>query len=126
MCFLQKEQVACVGVEQTFCEGICEHTEDIASYNTKVKSAISEMIHYSPTLAVFGEGRENTELTCIMIGRNDFLALGYVPKEALKLKKDKLLKLLEPAASNEFIRSLVMNQAVLHPAMSVQFKEKLN
>jgi hypothetical protein len=30
-----------------------------------------------------------------MIGRNDFLALGYVPKEALKLKKDKLLKLLE-------------------------------
>jgi hypothetical protein len=48
--------------------------------------------------------------------------LGYVPKEALKLKKDKLLKLLEPAASNEFIRSLVMNQAVLHPAMSVQFK----
>ena len=126
MCFLQKEQVACVGVEQTFCEGICEHTEDITSYNTKVKSAISEMIHYSPTLAVFGEGRENTELTCIMIGRNDFLALGYVPKEALKLKKDKLLKLLEPAASNEFIRSLVMNQAVLHPAMSVQFKEKLN
>jgi DNA polymerase-3 subunit epsilon len=122
MCFLQKEQVACVGMEQAFCEGICEHAEDIAAYNMKVKSAIREMIHHSPTLAVFGEGRESNEMTCIMIGRNDFLALGYVPKEALKLKKDKLLKLLEPAVSNEFIRSLVMNQAALHPAMSVQFK----
>jgi DNA polymerase-3 subunit epsilon len=122
MCFLQKEQVACVGMEQAFCEGICEQTEDIGSYNSKVKAAISEMIHHSPTIAVFGEGRESNEMTCIMIGRNDFLALGYVPKEALKLKKDKLLKLLEPAVSNEFIRSLVMNQAALHPAMSVQFK----
>ena len=61
-----------------------------------------------------------------LIGRNDFLALGYVPKEAQKLKKDKLVKLLEPAASNEFIRSLVINQAALDPAMSVHFKEKLN
>ncbi|MEY3576890.1 MAG: hypothetical protein RL394_473, partial [Bacteroidota bacterium] len=87
-----------------------------------VKSVISEMIQYSPTLAVFGVGREDSELTCIMIGRNDFLALGYVPKEAMKLKKDKLLKLLEPAASNEYIRSLVMNQAALYPEMSVQFK----
>ena len=84
------------------------------------------MMHHSPTIAVFGEGRESTELTCIMIGRNDFLALGYVPKEAQKLKKDKLVKLLEPAASNEFIRSLVINQAALDPAMSVHFKEKLN
>ena len=121
MCFLQKEQVTCVGLEEAYCEGICEHVEDIASYNTKVKSAIREIIHHSPTLAVFGEGRESNELTCIMIGRNDFLALGYVPKEALKLKKDKLLKLLEPAASNEFIRSLVMNQAAQQPEMSVQF-----
>lgn len=76
-----------MGREEEFCEGICEHTEDIASYNTKVKMAISEMIHHSPTIAVFGEGRESTELTCIMIGRNDFLALGYVPKDAMKLKK---------------------------------------
>lgn len=122
MCFLQKENVACVGIEESFCGGICEHTEDIASYNTKVRAAIREMIHHSPTIAVFGQGRTSEELTCIMIGRNDFLALGYVSKDAHALKPDKLIKLLEPAASNEFIRSMIINYATLHPEMSVHFK----
>jgi DNA polymerase-3 subunit epsilon len=122
MCFLQKETIACVGIEESFCEGICEHAEDIASYNTKVKSAIREMIHHSPTIAVFGPGRTDDELTCIMIGRNDLLALGYVTKDAIHLKQEKLVKLLEPAASNEFIRSLVMNHATVYPEMSVHFK----
>lgn len=122
MCFLQKETVACVGREESFCEGICEHAEDIASYNTKVTSAIREMLYNAPTIAVFGEGRMASELTCIMIGRNDFLALGYVPKDAINLKQDKLSKLLEPAASTEFIRTMVMNHATTYPKMSVYFK----
>ena len=35
MCFLQDEKIDCVGREENFCEGICDETESIQSYNKK-------------------------------------------------------------------------------------------
>lgn len=122
MCFLQQEFVPCSGMEESYCTGICDNGENVTLYNNRVIGAIDAMIRESPALAVFGPGRKISELSCIMIGRNDILATGFVTHHALKMKKEKLEKQLTPAASNEFIRSLVMGYAEKNPALTVIFE----
>ena len=121
MCFLQDEKIECVGIEENFCKGICESTEDVNAYNQKVFNAIHQLSKEHPIIAHFGEGRNEKEYSCVMIGRDDFLAVGFVPTIAMKWKKDKLMRNLEPASSNEFIRSLVISAAESDPDMTVEF-----
>jgi DNA polymerase-3 subunit epsilon len=121
MCFLQEEHIPCTGREAEFCEGICEQSEEISNYNQKVQAAIRTLEKEQPTLAVFGPGRKMHELSCILVGRNDLLATGFVTHHAMKMKKEKLLKQLEPAASNEYIRSMVTDYAANNPALAVLF-----
>lgn len=121
MCFLQDEKIPCVGRDEKFCEGICEDGEEVVVYNQKVQDAISYLINEAPTLAYFGSGRNEKEYSCVLIGKNDYLAVGFVPVIAMKWKKDKLMRNLEPAASNEFIRSMVLSAAESDPDMTVEF-----
>ena len=57
----------------------------------------------------------------MVLNKNDFLALGFVPLHAKQWKKEKLIRSLDPAASNEFIRSSVLTAAESDPAMMVEF-----
>ena len=122
MCFLQLETVDCVGQEEDFCEGICSNTEKVERYNKKVTKVIADLQSLNPTIAVFGEGRNPNEKSCILISKNDFLATGFIEETLIKkIKLDKLKKKLEPAASNEFIRSMVINYAELNPEWTKNF-----
>lgn len=122
MCFLQVETIECVGQEENFCEGICSEKENVDRYNKKVQHVISDLQSLNPTLAVFGEGRQPNEKSCILIGKHDFLATGFIEAHLVKkIKLDKLMKKLEPAASNEFIRSMVLNHAELNPEETKNF-----
>ncbi|MFM1968896.1 MAG: hypothetical protein RL152_273 [Bacteroidota bacterium] len=122
MCFLQLETVDCVGQEEDFCEGICSNTEKVERYNKKVTKVIANLQSLNPTIAVFGEGRKPNEKSCILISKNDFLATGFIEETLIKkIKLDKLKKKLEPAASNEFIRSMVINYAELNPEWTKKF-----
>jgi DNA polymerase-3 subunit epsilon len=122
MCFLQHETIQCVGIEEAFCEGICVNKENIDNYNKKVEAVISSLVAMHPTMAVFGEGREPKERSCILISKHDFLAVGYIEEHLIKkIKLEKLAKLLEPAVSNEFIRSMVLTYAELNPTLTKNF-----
>ena len=121
MCFLQDEKIECVGREEQFCEGVCEESEDVLAYNLKVSKAIHSLKDYQYSLAIFGQGRNEKEYSCVMLDKNDFLAVGFVPIYAMQWKKDKLKRNLEPAAVNAFIRSLVLSAAESNPAMTVEF-----
>jgi DNA polymerase-3 subunit epsilon len=121
MCFLQDESATCLGLEESFCEGICQHTENTSAYNKKVNTAIEELINHSPTVAVFGAGRTPNESSCVMIGKNDFLATGFITAAMSDLDKNDLITMLEPSASNEYIRSLVMKHAATYPSLALVF-----
>lgn len=122
MCFLQVETVECVGQEEDFCEGICSNAEKVERYNKKVTKVIADLQTLNPTIAVFGEGRNANEKSCILIGKNDYLATGFVEEHLIKkMKLDKLMKQLEPAVSNEFIRSMVINYADLNTQWTKNF-----
>ncbi|MFN6375315.1 MAG: hypothetical protein ACK4YD_09115, partial [Chitinophagia bacterium] len=122
MCFLQLETVDCLGIEESFCEGICNHEEDLASYNSKVQLALADLQSSKPTIAVFGQGRNKDELTCIVLNNKEELHTGFVPASGMKMPLKKLMKHLEPSALNEFIRSTVMNHAEVNPEMSLIFE----
>jgi DNA polymerase-3 subunit epsilon len=122
MCFLQLETINCVGQEENFCEGICSNEEEAIGYNKKVKKVIAGLQTMQPTIAVFGEGRKPNEKSCVLIGKNDLLATGFIEDYLTKkIKLEKLIKKLEPAASNEFIRSMVLNYAELNPELTRNF-----
>jgi hypothetical protein len=86
-----------------------------------VINAIQTLNNFNPTLAVFGQGRNEKEYSCVFLDKNDFLAVGFVPVYAMQWKKEKLKRNLEPAVINEFIRSLVLTAAESDPAMMVEF-----
>ncbi len=122
MCFLQMETIDCVGQEENFCEGICSNEEKPSNYNKKVQKVIANLQTLNPTVAIFGEGRKPNEKSCVLIGKNDFLATGFIEDYLIKkIKLEKLIKKLEPAASNEFIRSMVLNYAELNPELTRNF-----
>lgn len=121
MCFLQLETAECLGIEESFCSGICRDKEDINVYNTKVQKALLELHASKPSVAIFGPGKHKDEMTCILINRNDELHTGFVPTYGKKMPLKKLMKHLEPAALNEFIRSMVLAHAESHPDDAVHF-----
>ena len=121
MCFLQEEKLECVGVEENFCSGICKEDKGLQSYNKKVDKAIKQLANADPSMIVFGNGRNEEEYSCVMIGKNDFLATGFVSKKTRKHTPKKIANLLEPGLSNEYIKSLVIRHAELYPEDAVIF-----
>lgn len=119
MCFLQDEKIACTGMEENYCEGICEEKENTAGYNQKVKAAISALLQESPSLAVYGKGRKPGETSCVLIGKNDFLATGFLESSSILTNKEDLMNALEPSLSNAFIQSMVLSYAEQYPEKTV-------
>ena len=124
LCFLQDEKIECVGIEENFCSGICNHGKNANAYNKKVEKALNKLLSEEPSLVVFGQGRTKDELSCVMLDKKDFLATGFIPEKARKNSLDKLKELLEPANSNEFIKSMVFKYAEQNPDDTVNFKRK--
>jgi DNA polymerase-3 subunit epsilon len=114
MCFLQDEKVDCTGVEENFCMGICSNERHALKYNQRVDKAIHKLISEEPALVVFGKGRSEEELSCIMIDKHDFLASGFIPVKTRKNSPEKIKALLEQSASNEFVKSMIIKHAALN------------
>ncbi len=125
MCFLQDENVECVGIEEKFCTGICKHGKNIGLYNRKVDNALKKLLEEEPSLVLFGEGRSEDELSCVMIDKKNYLATGFIPENARKSSQEKIKALLEPGTSNEYIKSLVIKEASVNPTMSIDFNVNL-
>lgn len=115
MCFLQSEHVACVGVEESFCGGICEDQDSIKSYNKKVEQALKRLKVEQPTMAIFGTGRTAGELSCVLIDKGDYLATGFIGEKLQKTSWTRLKTLLEPGSMNEYIKTLVFQYAEENP-----------
>ncbi|MBM3443952.1 MAG: DNA polymerase III subunit epsilon [Bacteroidetes bacterium] len=121
MCFIQKDQVECTTQTDSPCEGICVQEEQVEHYNKKVTNAILQLHETTPVVAVFGEGRDASEFACVLLGKKDFLGVGFISVKERKSSIKKLTALLEPQPINEFVRSLVLYYAEQHPEQAVYF-----
>ena len=121
MCFLQEESIECVGLEEKFCCGICKTINDPHLYNKKVSKAIQHLTSSEPSIIIFGQGRNEEEYSCVMIGKKDLCATGFIAKKTRKQPPKKLVSLLEPGIPNEYIKSMVIRHAELYPEDAVVF-----
>jgi DNA polymerase-3 subunit epsilon len=121
MCFLQEDSIECVGLEEKFCCGICKTINDPRLYNKKVSKAIQHLTSSEPSIIIFGQGRNEEEYSCVMIGKKDLCATGFIAKKTRKQPPKKLVSLLEPGIPNEYIKSMVIRHADLYPEDAVVF-----
>ena len=121
MCFIQKEHVPCTPDDDFTCEGICTHKEEVAQYNKKVEQAIRQLNTASPVIAIFGEGRNSSEASCVLLGKDDYLGIGFLSKKDKTTTLKQLMTKLDPHHLNEFVRSLILQHAEEYPEDAVVF-----
>ena len=90
-------------------------------YNKKVSKAIQHLTSSEPSIIIFGQGRNEEEYSCVMIGKKDLCATGFIAKKTRKQPPKKLVSLLEPGIPNEYIKSMVIRHAELYPEDAVVF-----
>jgi len=106
-CFLQKDEVDCVGIEEGYCKGACNHKEKPIRYNKRVEEAISYLTENLPTFAVVDDGNVPEEKSVILMERGRFYGMGYIPLENEIHDLETVKGFLTRYPENDYIRSLI-------------------
>ena len=114
LCFLQKEG-DCVGIEEKYCDGVCECQGNIRAYNERVQKAVAALKQALPSFAIVEEGRDHKEKTYMLMEDGKFYGLGFVPAKEKITDKEQLKKLITPYPENEYVRSLILRYAETFP-----------
>lgn len=121
LCFIQRNQQACAGTGEHQCLGACTGNELPDAYNRRVNEAMQSLQETLPTYAVLGQGRSQSEDSCILIEKGRFYGMGYLPKGSALTDTESLKPALTPYPGNEYIRNLVYHHVELNPRGKVVF-----
>ncbi|WP_158974161.1 exonuclease domain-containing protein [Cellulophaga sp. L1A9] len=80
-CHLQENVPQCSHYDILECEGICQGTEDIETYNAKVKQAIIDIQSKNENYIIREKGRNMDESGVILIQDNTYMGYGFVENE---------------------------------------------
>lgn len=114
LCFIQTSNDRCVGMEDGYCDGACEHEEAADSYNERVQAAMRSMLD-RPSFAIIEEGLQAAEQSCVLVWKGEFVAMGYIASDIQISDPDQLRDYLTPYKENLFIRNLVHSYASKFP-----------
>src|SRR4030095_11510150 len=115
LCFLEKGNGACTGVESKTCKGACIKQESKSSYNKRVKKVIKEMTDKS-SYAIIDRGLEESELSCILVDNGKFFGMGYLPSEYKLLNINDIKEYLTSYRGNNYIRNLLTGHKERFPS----------
>lgn len=119
LCFLEKGNGACAGVEKKTCNGACTKQEKRSAYNKRVKKAIAEM-HDSSSYAIVDKGLEETEQSCILIDKGKFFGMGYLPLSYQLINIDDIKEYLISYRGNNYIRNLLTGHKEKFPSAIIE------
>ncbi|MEX8548911.1 MAG: exonuclease domain-containing protein [Mucilaginibacter sp.] len=115
LCFVQKNDECCNGINDGYCFGACEGKELCEAYNLRVTKAIEHLRVTMPTFLIYDKGREADEQSLILMEEGQFYGMGYV-KEAINNTDVEVLKgLLTPIVGNDYIKNLIYQFANSNP-----------
>ncbi len=115
LCFIEKGNGACTGVEKEICKGACVKQEKKAVYNKRVKKAIEEM-HDSSSYVIVDKGLEETERSCILVDKGKFFGMGYLPVNYQLANADDIKEYLTSYRANNYIRNLLTGHKEKFPS----------
>jgi len=72
LCFIQKNNALCTGIEADYCHGACNGDESSKKYNKRVKKALTYIHKTLPSYAILDEGRNIEEKSCILMLKGQF------------------------------------------------------
>jgi DNA polymerase-3 subunit epsilon len=121
LCFLQANNIECVGKEDERCDGACEQTEPAKDYNQRVNQCIEYLQRELPTFAVIDNGLQQQEQSCILMEKGRFYGMGYLPADVSVNTVDELKTYITPYTENDYIRGLVYQHATKYPQKKVMF-----
>src|SRR5690606_19963152 len=94
---------------------LTEQYDEPFAYNQRVEEALQTLYEELPTFAVFGDGVEDGQQSCLLIEKGRFYGMGYVSRE-MKIKDVvRLKKILTPYHDNDFIRDMIYRYAENNP-----------
>lgn len=76
-CALQSTSEKCSHYRIKNCEGVCEGTETVESYNLKVEAAIQSLKENKPTFAIQGKGRTKDEIAFALVAEGQYKGFGF-------------------------------------------------
>lgn len=121
LCFIQKNNDPCSGVQQGHCLGVCEGKETSTAYNQRVNSAIEHLKKASPTFAILAEGRSAEEQSCILMEEGQFYGMGYINGNHENKDLHFLKGQLTPYPANQYIHNLVYQHVQRFPEEGIWF-----
>ncbi|MGY5851109.1 exonuclease domain-containing protein [Salegentibacter sp. F14] len=77
-CSLQSTMGECSHYSIESCEGICAETEEVLTYNKKVKAAIASITDGSSTFVIREKGRHFTEEAFVLIKDGNYQGFGFI------------------------------------------------
>ncbi|MBI5372136.1 MAG: GIY-YIG nuclease family protein [Sphingobacteriales bacterium] len=114
LCFLQKDNGPCGGMEEGSCRGACEQKEKPLSYNQRVEQAVASL-KSRPSFAIIDKGLSGDDRSCILVEEGIFYGMGYIPADSPADNLETLKEMLTNYRENSFIRNLVQGYAARFP-----------
>lgn len=119
LCFIQKNRAACTAHDEGNCSGACVGKESAATYNVRVKYAVSYLKSILPTFAVIGEGRTADEQSCLLVEQGKFYGMGYISHHTDIYGPEMLKSVLQPYPSDDYILNLINNHVMQFPQRKI-------
>jgi DNA polymerase-3 subunit epsilon len=107
LCYLQKDDTECQGVNESYCHGACELKELARDYNARLDQALASLNESLPTFFIKDLGRTRNEHSCILVEKGRFYGMGYLDYESSVTDLEGLKNYLTPYPENDYMRGLV-------------------
>ena len=115
LCFIQRNQDDCIGIEGKPCKGACKGSESRALYNIRVQQAIAKLKSNLPSFVLLDAGRTEEEHSVIYMEQGHLHGMGYIIKNTPLDNLDSIKNVIQPYPSNDYIRNLVHSYAGKYP-----------
>jgi DNA polymerase-3 subunit epsilon len=123
LCFMQKNNTACVALAASTCSGACAQLEAPALYNERVNEAIAALQN-KPSYAIVDKGIEPAMQSCILVCDGQFYGMGYVPAAAVINDINWIKEQVTLYRENSYIRNMVMGYASRFPDKIVMLSSR--
>jgi DNA polymerase III subunit epsilon len=115
LCFIQRGNEACGGIQEQYCHGACEQKEAPAVYNARLMGALKSLGEMLPSFMIRDRGRDLTEESCVLIENGRFYGMGYLDKDLQIQNLENLKEQLTVYPENDYMRGLVYSFAEKWP-----------
>jgi len=119
LCFIQRGEDPCMGLEEHTCYGACEQKETPAQYNNRVEAAVTALLQSLPSFTLLDEGRHPEEKSCILVEKGRLYGMGYLPVDSRIPDTDMLKSYLTRYPENDYMRGLVYQYVEKWPAKKI-------